>query len=381
MRTFAIFFLFTLQIAFGLETRLLRPPNLGSEAIGRKIVCYRPMRDSIPNFSLEEQGKKILIHNYGHGGAGWSLSVGSVFYSYNLLKEALPYLKKSTPIAIVGSGCIGLFTAYHLWNEGFKNITIYTKKFEDLTSHHAGGLLSYRAVYSNQDANRLILKMGEETYGFFRLIAEGECPDFPMGASVLPTYFESLVDSELEDLVGRGMQPAKEVVVDFGSGVKREMIVYDDSLFIDTGAMMDQLKSYLCPKISFNKHTVKAFADLQERIIFNCTGLGAKELNQDDHMYPVEGHLIMLQNQKPEELQYMLIVNFELEEDENKKIFRTLDFFPKKLSCAAFDEIGVLGGTFIENCDTLELKIDEFELMLDRAKHFFYQNNIPQNNP
>ena len=74
--------------------------------------------------------------------------------------------------------------------------------------------------------------MGKKTYRFFKKIAIGKHPDFPKGATILPTYFESIEDSELEDLVGHGMDHAKKVEVDFGTGVKRQMVEYDDSLLL-----------------------------------------------------------------------------------------------------------------------------------------------------
>lgn len=380
MRIVLFLCLIIVQIALNAETRFLMPPNLYSDPVSRKIVCYRPMRNREPNFSLEQIDGKVVVHNYGHGGAGWSLSVGSVFHTVELLNEALPSLEKSTPIAVLGSGCIGLFTAYHLWEKGFKNITIYADEFEDLTSHHAGGLLSCRAASTDERMNDRIDKIGAETYAFFRSIAEDKHPDFKQGASLVPTYFESIQDSELENLVGRGMEPAKEVQVDFGNGVKRKMIVYDDSLFIDTESMMHQLKMVLNEKIRFEKRWVNSFIDLSEKVLFNCTGIGSKALNRDNALYPVQGHLLMLQNQNPDAAQYMLIVNFNSEERDRDSVVRTLDFFPKKGFGSRLDEVGVLGGTFIEDCDTFDRNEAEFDLILDRAREFFYQENKLQKN-
>lgn len=370
-----LFFLIALPCVFAAEIRYLKPPNLDENSIGRKIICYRPMRKQEPNFSIGYQENKVLIHNYGHGGAGWSLGIGSVQYCCELLKQSTPDLEKSTPIAIVGSGCIGLFTAYHLWNMGYENITIYAEAFEDLTSHHAGGLLSFRAVYKDPSTNDLILKIGKNSYSFFRSIAEGRHPDFLKGASIMPTYFESLADSELEDLVGNGMEPAKDILVEFGNSIRRKMIAYDDSIFIDASAMMEQLHYYLRPKIKFKQQIVQRFNDLPENIIFNCSGLGSQELNQDTSLHPIQGHLIMLKNQNPKALQYMLIANFDLEKDMKEGICRTLDFFPKKLTNSDSNDIGVLGGTFIESCN--ELNTEEFDLIIERAKCFFYQDIEP----
>src|ERR1700722_18059992 len=39
--------------------------------------CIRPFRVNGPNFGTEQIGDTLVVHNYGHGGSGWSLSWGS----------------------------------------------------------------------------------------------------------------------------------------------------------------------------------------------------------------------------------------------------------------------------------------------------------------
>jgi hypothetical protein len=40
-------------------------------------VCLRPFRAEGPRLDVETIGAKRVVHNYGHGGSGWSLSWGS----------------------------------------------------------------------------------------------------------------------------------------------------------------------------------------------------------------------------------------------------------------------------------------------------------------
>src|SRR5580692_11057912 len=40
-------------------------------------VCTRPFRAQGPRLDVEQIGQKTVVHNYGHGGSGWSLSWGS----------------------------------------------------------------------------------------------------------------------------------------------------------------------------------------------------------------------------------------------------------------------------------------------------------------
>src|SRR6185295_11952987 len=40
-------------------------------------VCLRPFRAAGPRLDTEMIGDTLVVHNYGHGGSGWSLSWGS----------------------------------------------------------------------------------------------------------------------------------------------------------------------------------------------------------------------------------------------------------------------------------------------------------------
>ena len=37
-------------------------------------VCLRPFRAQGPRIEAETIGDALVVHNYGHGGSGWSLS-------------------------------------------------------------------------------------------------------------------------------------------------------------------------------------------------------------------------------------------------------------------------------------------------------------------
>ena len=97
-----------------IETRKLIPPALEKVHLGEKILCYRPMKHGMPNLSIEQKNRKVIAHNYGHGGSGWTLGPGSAKYVNSLLNDAplgQELSNKSIPIAIIGAGLVGLFTA------------------------------------------------------------------------------------------------------------------------------------------------------------------------------------------------------------------------------------------------------------------------------
>ena len=40
-------------------------------------VCLRPFRPAAPRMDVEPAAGKTVVPNYGHGGTGWSLSLGA----------------------------------------------------------------------------------------------------------------------------------------------------------------------------------------------------------------------------------------------------------------------------------------------------------------
>src|SRR5688500_12427145 len=71
-----------------IEVRKITPPKLEGRHLGKKILCHRPMRRGSPKLGLEQQGDKLIVHNYGHGGSGWTLGPGSAKYVIDLLEKA-----------------------------------------------------------------------------------------------------------------------------------------------------------------------------------------------------------------------------------------------------------------------------------------------------
>lgn len=356
------------------SVRKIIPPKLDTAYLGKKILCHRPMRHGSPNMSVTQVSNKIIVHNYGHGGSGWTLGPGSAAYVNSLLENShyAKTLTKDTPITIIGAGALGLFTAYDLLTKGYKNINIIADKFENLTSHNAGGLLAPVSMDNSPEMQKIIDKIGVDAYKFYAQIANNRHPHFLKGAVIIPTYFRTRDDSGLESYVGVVMAPAKDVILDFGNGKQQSMVAYDDGIFIDTAEMMTSLMKYLNGKVKFNKRKITNFNEIEDQYIINCSGLGAQELSNDDKMISVQGHLIMLKNQKPQNLKYMILIY--LGEDKTKygqKAKRSFYIFPKKLSDSGLNDVGVLGGTFIEDATSDTPNDEEFDIMLKGAKEFY----------
>src|SRR5579859_7648456 len=102
--------------------RLQLPPlHTGVDRITRITVCTRPFRAQGPRLDVERIGAKSVVHNYGHGGSGWSLSWGS---SGIAVQNALATGERD--IAVIGCGALGLTSAILLQRAGAR-ATIYAK--------------------------------------------------------------------------------------------------------------------------------------------------------------------------------------------------------------------------------------------------------------
>src|SRR3984893_5769937 len=84
-------------------------------------VCTRPFRAQGPRLDVERVGSKTIVHNYGHGGSGWSLSWGSS----TLATQKAPATDEREN-GVIGCGALGLTSALLLQRAGAR-VTIYAK--------------------------------------------------------------------------------------------------------------------------------------------------------------------------------------------------------------------------------------------------------------
>src|SRR3954468_23872096 len=112
----------------------LPPVNVAPERVIRTLAGLRPYR--APGFLVraEALGDKKLVHNYGHGGAGITLSWGT-----SRLAIQLGLQGHQGAVAVIGAGIMGLSTARLVQEAGFQ-VTLYAKALPpETTSNIAGG--------------------------------------------------------------------------------------------------------------------------------------------------------------------------------------------------------------------------------------------------
>src|SRR5438045_7246723 len=98
--------------------RHFAPVKVSRDRIIREVVGLRPYRAEGFVVDAERVGQKLLVHNYGHGGAGITLSWGTASLAVDLARDFLAALASrprhsSRPathrrFAVLGCGVSGL---------------------------------------------------------------------------------------------------------------------------------------------------------------------------------------------------------------------------------------------------------------------------------
>jgi hypothetical protein len=337
------------------------------------------MREGKFNISLEQADGKTVVHCYGHGGSGWTTLFGSVNKAIELYQNTYP--NKETPIRIIGSGCMGLTAAIELKRLGYEVRGISTKEFYDIPSWRAAGYFALVSVKTSPEEQAALNEIGLNTFMTYQKIDRNEHPYISKDAvKYMPVYCSVDTEAGVEDLEERGMIPPKELVsLDFGNGVIHTDFVKYMTYFMNTTTLMRQLNAEVQKLgISIEQKGIHAFEDISEEVIFNCSGLGGRELNSDENMIPVRGHLITLnEDSGSAHMEYMIYTKVK-QDGRDEYVY----LFPKNVSVtpeniAGNPCVGVLGGTFIPNVDKLSLSEqekldkDEFKRMSDRVSEFF----------
>ena len=94
------------------------------DRIFRTTVCLRPFRAAGPRTDVEHVGNKVVVHNFGHGGSGWSLSWGAADIAVKKAREAAT---GSRDVAVIGCGALGLTAAITAQRTGLR-VTIFAKE-------------------------------------------------------------------------------------------------------------------------------------------------------------------------------------------------------------------------------------------------------------
>jgi D-amino-acid oxidase len=297
-------------VAAALNTeRRFAPVKVARNRVIRTVVGLRPYRAEGFVIGAERLGRKLLVHNYGHGGAGVTLSWGTSSLAADIAQDFVQLQRDVRArdirrrFAVLGCGVMGLSTARLLqqrFQDGPGTVTIYAKDLPpDTTSNIAGALWHPTSSF---DPDQVTAKFPEQ----FRLACQISNRAFQ--GMVGPDYGvrwtdtlelirnEASLDREL--VGGAQMYPQTEVHRDpkhfFGFPYARQF----STMMIEPQVYLRALLRDFY--IAGGRVVVKEFksrreiALLPESVIFNCTGLGSRVLFDDQKLGPVRGQLEVL---------------------------------------------------------------------------------------
>ena len=291
----------------------LAPIRARTDRIFDIAVCLRPFRPAGPRVETERLGDTLVVHNYGHGGSGWSLSWGSSARAVRLAMQASP-----AEVAVIGCGALGLTSAILAQRAGAR-VTIYARdQLPETTSARATGEWTpdSRIALANaaapdfadrvggdgahrlQDASQLSRPAGHAggmdrpVRRFRRHAARQPSSEHERSTGKPAVEFASYARS-IRDLTPRWRRvPADATPFKATSVARSEIMVFN---IADYGHTL--MNDFFIAGGQFRRADFRApaqIAALGKKVVINCTGYGARALWKDETLVPVRGQIARL---------------------------------------------------------------------------------------
>jgi glycine/D-amino acid oxidase-like deaminating enzyme len=288
-----------------------RPPPLApirahKDRIFDITVCLRPFRAQGPRLDSEMLGDTLVVHNYGHGGSGWSLSWGSGTIAVQKALAGSP-----RQIAVIGCGALGLTSAILAQRAGVQ-VTIYCKELvQQARSARATGSWTPDSRIALKDAAgpqfgelwEQMARISWKTYRSYLGLAGNPVAfndrytlsDIPIAelrekieaqdTLGFAGYMRRIADiTPRPQLLPPGANPFPVPYVTRSTGLQFNIHDYAHQLLNDFRLAGGQI-------VMREFHAPGEFTQLKEKVVINCTGYGARALWKDESIVPVRGQI------------------------------------------------------------------------------------------
>jgi D-amino-acid oxidase len=341
--------------------------RVSAERVIRQTVGLRPHRPSGFVLKAGKLDAKTIIHNYGHGGSGMSLSWGTAAMAADM---ALAHPERRA--AVLGSGVVGMTTARQLQRRGFA-VTIYAANVPpDVTSNFSlaawtptSGLVEF--AKRTPEWGTQLVQAAEIAYRQLQFMA-GPKYGISWGNSYSPT--ESAASAGGENALLPRHLMGDQTLLQPGEhpfpttyAIERPELRIEPNIYLN--ALMHDILAFGGQFVIRKFETPKDVLALSENVIVNCTGLGAKALFGDDELMPLRGLLVLLPPQ--EEVRYSTNGGVNIPEAQ-RGLF--IHMMPRT------DGI-VLGGTSERNVWSTEVNEAEKQRIIDNHVTLFASMRAP----
>ncbi len=282
-----------------------------TDRLYKVTVCLRPFRAQGPRIEAQRIGSQLIVHNYGHGGSGWSLSWGSAAQAMDLAFTATGTSPAGQQVAVLGCGALGLTLATLLQRSGAQ-VTLYAKdRPQDTRSFNATGswtpdsriALTQSVTPAFAAQWQQMARTSWRTYAGFlslpgnpveftdRYYLSDEAPEQayqrylasdPIGFARLHDSIADLTPSSIDLPPGTHPFPTRYArrnsQLMFNITELVHLLTQD---FLTAGGRLE----------TRTFHTPVDLAQLPQTIVFNCTGYGARQLFADESITPVRGQI------------------------------------------------------------------------------------------
>jgi glycine/D-amino acid oxidase-like deaminating enzyme len=281
--------------------RVLPMVHASWDRVIRTTIGLRPHRDSGFLLKADKLDAKTVIHNFGHGGSGMSISWGTASLAVDLAVQ-----QPDRRAAVLGCGVVGLTTARELQRRGF-DVTIYAATVPpDTTSNMSlagftptSGLVQTDRRTPEWDAQfrqavqiayrRLQLLVGPK-YGItwinqYALTNELDQQGRGGGGGGNPLMPDTILNPRV--ILQPGEHPfATTYAVELPT-MRIEPSIYLDALMHDVALFGGKI-------VIRRFETPRDLMALPDQVIVNCTGLGARQLFNDSELVPLKGQLTVM---------------------------------------------------------------------------------------